>query len=192
METFWFRSFSSCLYHSSVISICCLLYIHVCGGLWRNINIVNHPSPSCEEEVSRAESAIARTPSHTVLPLLGEPTGCNLPLLKRIGRSCYRKIGTCCPSKGDNTYRYWTMCYGFVIANFPKESSAGSVKMSQPWVTGTQHNVIPDRCTFILNIRNNECYSNREPIRWNTEAHPCEAKTPLLPRKLFTRSSNIR
>ena len=27
---------------------------------------------------------------------------------------------------------------------------------------GTQHNVIPDRCTFAVDIRSNECYTNRE------------------------------
>lgn len=27
---------------------------------------------------------------------------------------------------------------------------------------GTQHNVIPDTCTFTVDIRSNECYSNQE------------------------------
>lgn len=27
---------------------------------------------------------------------------------------------------------------------------------------GTQHNVIPDICTFVVDIRSNECYSNEE------------------------------
>ena len=27
---------------------------------------------------------------------------------------------------------------------------------------GTQHNVIPDRCTFVVDIRSNECYTNQE------------------------------
>ena len=27
---------------------------------------------------------------------------------------------------------------------------------------GTQHNVIPDLCTFVVDIRSNECYSNEE------------------------------
>ncbi len=26
---------------------------------------------------------------------------------------------------------------------------------------GTQHNVIPDRCTFVVDIRSNECYTTR-------------------------------
>jgi acetylornithine deacetylase len=27
---------------------------------------------------------------------------------------------------------------------------------------GTQHNVIPDACSFVVDIRSNECYSNEE------------------------------
>ena len=27
---------------------------------------------------------------------------------------------------------------------------------------GTQHNVVPDICTFVVDIRSNECYSNEE------------------------------
>ena len=27
---------------------------------------------------------------------------------------------------------------------------------------GTQHNVIPDTCTFTVDVRSNECYSNQE------------------------------
>ena len=27
---------------------------------------------------------------------------------------------------------------------------------------GTQHNVIPDKCTFVIDVRSNECYTNEE------------------------------
>ena len=39
----------------------------------------------------------------------------------------------------------------------------GPVKMSVTMVNaGTQHNVVPDRCTFVVDIRSNECYTNQE------------------------------
>ena len=39
----------------------------------------------------------------------------------------------------------------------------GPVKMSVTQINaGTQHNVIPDICTFVVDIRSNECYSNEE------------------------------
>ena len=39
----------------------------------------------------------------------------------------------------------------------------GPVKMSVTIVNaGTQHNVVPDTCTFTVDVRSNECYSNQE------------------------------
>ena len=41
---------------------------------------------------------------------------------------------------------------------------------------GTQHNVIPDRCTFVVDIRSNECYSNQELFDEIQKHITCEAK----------------
>ncbi len=39
----------------------------------------------------------------------------------------------------------------------------GDVKMTVTQINaGTQHNVIPDKCEFVVDIRSNECYSNKE------------------------------
>jgi acetylornithine deacetylase len=39
----------------------------------------------------------------------------------------------------------------------------GPVKMSVTVVNaGTQHNVVPDRCTFVVDVRSNEMYKNEE------------------------------
>jgi len=39
----------------------------------------------------------------------------------------------------------------------------GPVKMSVTQINaGTQHNVIPDRCSFVVDIRSNELYSNED------------------------------
>ena len=47
---------------------------------------------------------------------------------------------------------------------FPKQSDLlGPVKMTATMIkAGTQHNVIPDRCEFTVDVRTNEFYSNRE------------------------------
>jgi acetylornithine deacetylase len=47
---------------------------------------------------------------------------------------------------------------------FPNESPLlGPVKMTVTQINaGTQHNVVPDRCTMVVDIRSNECYSNEE------------------------------
>lgn len=41
---------------------------------------------------------------------------------------------------------------------------------------GTQHNVIPDRCTFVVDIRSNECYTNQELFDEIRKHIACEAK----------------
>jgi acetylornithine deacetylase len=39
----------------------------------------------------------------------------------------------------------------------------GPVKMSVTQINaGTQHNVIPDKCTFVVDVRSNEMYSNQD------------------------------
>ena len=48
--------------------------------------------------------------------------------------------------------------------SFPLQSDLlGPVKMTTTMINaGTQHNVIPDRCEFTVDVRSNEFYSNRE------------------------------
>ena len=41
---------------------------------------------------------------------------------------------------------------------------------------GTQHNVIPDLCTFVVDIRSNECYSNEALFNEICAHIQCEAK----------------
>jgi len=39
----------------------------------------------------------------------------------------------------------------------------GDVKMTVTQIeAGTQHNVIPDQCKYVVDVRSNECYSNEE------------------------------
>ena len=47
---------------------------------------------------------------------------------------------------------------------FAKSSELlGDVKMTVTQINaGTQHKVIPDKCSYVVDIRSNECYSNRE------------------------------
>ena len=41
---------------------------------------------------------------------------------------------------------------------------------------GTQHNVVPDRCTFTVDIRSNECYTNEELFAEISRHLKCEAR----------------
>ena len=50
----------------------------------------------------------------------------------------------------------------------------GPVKMSVTQVqAGTQHNVIPDLCTFVVDVRSNGLYSNEELLKLIQEEAPC-------------------
>ena len=61
---------------------------------------------------------------------------------------------------------------------FDKESQLlGPVKMSVTVINaGTQHNVIPDKCTFVVDIRSNELYSNEDLFAEIKKHISCEAK----------------
>jgi acetylornithine deacetylase len=139
---------------------------------------------SAEEEVS------GRAGVESVLPLLppvafglvGEPTGCNpaiaekgLMVLDCVARG---RAGHAARDEGLNAITQairdveWFNSY-----RFPKESELlGAVKMSVTQIeAGTQHNVIPDRCSFVVDIRSNEMYSNEELLGIIREHVRCEA-----------------
>jgi acetylornithine deacetylase len=61
---------------------------------------------------------------------------------------------------------------------FDKESQLlGPVKMSVTVINaGTQHNVVPDKCTFVVDIRSNELYSNEDLFAEIKKHISCEAK----------------
>ena len=48
----------------------------------------------------------------------------------------------------------------------------GPVKLTVTQIqAGTQHNVVPDRCTFVADVRTNELYTNQEVVDIVRGAH---------------------
>ena len=72
---------------------------------------------------------------------------------------------------------------------FPKVSDLlGPVKLSVTQIqAGTQHNVVPDRCQFVIDVRTNEHYSNRAVFELLQETLQSELK----PRSFRLNSSGI-
>lgn len=70
---------------------------------------------------------------------------------------------------------------------FPKTSSVmGEVKLTVTQIhAGTQHNVIPDRCSFVVDIRPTELYTNPEIM----DILQPKVKSTLQARSLINRSS---
>ena len=140
---------------------------------------------SCEEEVSGKDGIESVLPELPPIrfAIVGEPTEMQPAIAEKglmvldvtaIGRS-----GHAARNEGDNAiYKVLNDIAWFRDYRFSKESSLlGPVKMSVTMVNaGTQHNVIPDRCTFVVDIRSNEYYSNRELFDEIQRNICCEAK----------------
>lgn len=126
---------------------------------------------SCEEEISGKEGI------ESVLPLLpqinfaivGEPTEMQPAIAEKglmvLDVTSHGKSGHAARNEGINAiYLAMKDIAWFRDYQFEKVSPLlGPVKMSVTMVNaGTQHNVVPDKCDFVVDIRSNECYSNQE------------------------------
>ena len=126
---------------------------------------------SCEEEVSGKngiESVLPQLPP-IALGIVGEPTEMHPAIAEKglmvLDVQAHGKAGHAARNEGDNAiYKVLQDIQWFRDFQFEKTSSMlGPVKMSVTQINaGTQHNVIPDLCTFVVDIRSNECYSNEE------------------------------
>ena len=99
------------------------------------------------------------------------------------------KAGHAARDEGDNAiYKVLNDIAWFRDYRFEKESPLlGPVKMSVTVINaGTQHNVVPDKCTFVVDIRSNELYSNEDLFAEIRKHIACDAKSPLVPPQLFT------
>lgn len=126
---------------------------------------------TAEEEVTGANGAklVRSTLPKIDLAIVGEPTGMNPGIAERgllvLDVEVAGKSGHAARNEGINAiYRATDAINWFRSYKFDKESPLlGPVKMTVTIVNaGTQHNVVPDKCTFTVDIRFNELYSNRE------------------------------
>ena len=124
---------------------------------------------SCEEEVSGAGGfslALPELPKIDVA-IVGEPTGMHPAIAEKglmvIDGVAYGKSGHAAREEGVNAIYealddlVWLLDYRF------KKSSPllGPTKMTVTVLnSGTQHNVVPDECRFVIDVRTNEYYQN--------------------------------
>ena len=124
---------------------------------------------SCEEEVSGANGfslALPQLPPIDVA-IVGEPTGLQPAIAEKglmvVDGIARGKSGHAARNEGVNAIYealddlVWLRDY-----RFKKESELlGPTKMTVTVInSGTQHNVIPDECRFVIDIRTNEYYQN--------------------------------
>lgn len=151
---------------------------------------------TAEEEVSGAGGI------RSVLPLLpplrlgivGEPTQMHLAVAEKglvvLDCTAHGRTGHAARNEGENAlYKAlddisWLRGYQFSEVS----PLLGPVKMTVTQIQGgTQHNVVPDRCTFVVDVRTNECYSNEqvvEQVRRHVQAE-------VQPRSTHLNSSRI-
>lgn len=129
---------------------------------------------SAEEEVSGrggAEHVLPMLP-HIDVALVGEPTGMQPAVAEKglmvLDVTAHGRSGHAARDEGDNAiYHAMDDMQWFRTHRWPRVSPVlGPVKMSVTVVNaGTQHNVVPDTCTFTVDVRSNECYTNEELYR---------------------------
>jgi len=101
--------------------------------------------------------------------IVGEPTGMHLAVAEKglmvLDCTSLGKAGHAAREEGENAiYMALKDVEWFRNYEFEKKSALlGSVKMSVTQINaGTQHNVVPDKCSFVVDVRSNELYSNDE------------------------------
>ena len=140
---------------------------------------------SCEEEVSGKnglESVLSKLPP-IAFAVVGEPTGMRPAVAEKglMVLDCVSigKSGHAARNEGVNAiYLAMKDMEWFHTYQFPKKSDfLGPVKMSVTMIhAGTQHNVVPDRCEFTVDIRTNEFYSNERLFELIKQQVGCEVK----------------
>jgi len=138
----------------------------------QNYNLIF--AATAEEEISGKnglESVLQELPKID-FAIVGEPTGMNLAVAEKglMVLDCVvtGKAGHAARDEGDNAiYKALPQIEWFQNHVFEKKSDLlGAVKMTVTQINaGTQHNVVPDKCTFVVDVRSNEMYSNQEILQ---------------------------
>lgn len=128
---------------------------------------------SAEEEVSGrngVERALPLLPPIDVA-IVGEPTGMHPAIAEKglmvLDCTAHGVSGHAARNEGVNAI-YQALPDIEWLRNYQFEKVSpllGPVKLSVTQINaGTQHNVVPDACTFVVDVRTNECYSNQQVL----------------------------
>lgn len=151
---------------------------------------------TAEEEISGTNGIRSVLPElgKIDLGIVGEPTGMNLAIAEKglivLDATAHGKAGHAAREEGQNALYealddiQWLRNY-----QFPRVSPLlGPVKMTVTQIAaGTQHNVVPDRCQFVVDVRPNELYQNQEII----DIIRANVRSEMVPRSLHLNSSRI-
>lgn len=105
--------------------------------------------------------------------IVGEPTSMNMAIAEKgllvLDCEALGKSGHAARNEGENAlYKAMDDIEFLRNYHFPRRSALlGDVHLCVTQIqAGTQHNVVPDCCTFVVDVRTNECYSNDEVLEF--------------------------
>jgi len=151
---------------------------------------------TAEEEISGVNNvgSILTELGQIDLGVVGEPTGMQMGVAEKgllvLDGVVQGKSGHAARNEGVNAIvEALPILEFFRDYKFSKVSPfLGEVKMTVTGINaGIQHNVVPDRCSFMVDVRVNECYSNKEIFDHLKGLVPCE----LSARSFRLNSSSI-
>ncbi len=126
--------------------------------------------------------------------LVGEPTSMQAATAERglvvLDCTAHGKSGHAARNEGENAI-YKAMCDIEQLRNFHFERTSeqlGDIKISVTQISaGTQHNIVPDECRFVADVRTTDAYSNEEVVELLQSALECD----VVPRSTRVRASAI-
>lgn len=151
---------------------------------------------TAEEEISGRHGLAIVLPEIKPIEfaIIGEPTNMELAIAEKglLVLDCYAhgKSGHAARNEGDNAlYKAVDDIQKLKDFKFEKSSNVlGDVKISVTQIeAGTQHNVVPDICHFVIDVRTNEHYLNKEAAEIIDNLLQSEVK----PRSVRLNSSGI-
>ena len=151
---------------------------------------------TAEEEISGANGLELIIPELGKLDfgIVGEPTQMQLAIAEKglmvLDCVAHGKAGHAAREEGENAiYKALTDIEWFRTFRFPKESEVfGPVKMSVTVINaGSQHNVVPASCTFIVDVRVTDAYRNEEVLEIIRQHVGCD----VTPRSIKLKPSKI-
>jgi acetylornithine deacetylase len=154
---------------------------------------------TAEEEVSGTGGMDALTRqlwnSYPIdLALVGEPTAMELAISEKglvvLDCTAHGRTGHAAREEGINAITNalrdieWFKTYAFDRVS----EQLGKVKMTVTQINaGSQHNVVPDRCDFVVDVRVTDAYTNQEVVEVIRKHVQCD----VVPRSMRLQSSSI-
>ncbi|MGG5506640.1 MULTISPECIES: M20 family metallo-hydrolase [unclassified Myroides] len=140
---------------------------------------------TAEEEISGTDGLEYVIPKLGALDfaIVGEPTQMHLAVAERglmvLDCTAHGRSGHAARNEGDNAIlKAIRDIEWFTTYQFPKVSDEfGPIKMSVTMIqAGTQHNVVPSTCDFVVDIRVTDAYTNEEVLDIIKKEVGCEVK----------------